>query len=355
MHALAGLGQWLQPICAQRLAGTPHLVKSSSEMLRRCSSIVFPGSVMALKLDIDSYFLTGTTEFHQRCISSHFPAELQEHVKEAVSVLLDNQFVVHPSLPSVQQVILGAGMGLNFAGERSDLSFLTVAEQTLADDTGFKPLLYCRFKDDIDAIFDDCKSRVGHWLSIFRQRAAPYKVNLEELSSDSVPFLDIGMRLVPYQHGTRIKVEPYQKPTSGKIPLQSDSCHEPTVHLSWPRMELSRLRNLCDDSRMYAEVERRFVGKFKTNGEPNNLIEYFCTPNFTRRARKETNALWCVIRYHPLLHRPIVKLFKNVVGRFEAQLANIFAGRFPDIRISSKSHGLPLIQILRKISSQKTG
>ena len=221
---LGPLGCWLKQWCQTQLQKyqSNHLIKNSRQLVADLSGRVFNKCIIAGKIDIKEYFLTGDFKFLIDVIVEIAEPVEKHLVGRIVSLLLNNQFVKVESLGETYQVTTGAGMGLNFAGELADLVLFWLAERSISN-----PFVqyYGRFKDDVLILFERRRDCYMSWLKAFKRKCSPYKVKLETLSSTTVEMLDVRINIHNSEHSCRLSVEPYTKPTANKIPLTTDSAH----------------------------------------------------------------------------------------------------------------------------------
>ena len=143
---------------------------------------------------------------------------------------------------------------------------------------------------------------VDSFLSEFSQYAAHYKLKLDCQSLVSVPMLDL--RLILPSAGGYASVEMFFKPTNQAVPLSSLSCHQPSVHMSWPSARVKRFRKLCSCAYFYAKAYQHFRSSLVT-GVPEHVWLRFSPPavswrhSFTKPARPKCMCSWLVLPYDP--------------------------------------------------------
>ena len=227
--------------------------------------------MVAAKLDVQQYFLTGTRQQLTDAIMKVSTDDVEcDLIPRVCSTLLTNQFVSFNGV--FFKVVLGAGMGLNYAGELADLVFTILCEPAQIPNAprlfrSSSLLFYTRFKDDILAIFDDSVPHWKQWLIQLRKNALPYVVLVETISRKAVPFLDILVTLHNRDGSASIQTDPYTKPSASKIVLPTDSGHPVSVHLSWPRTDVKRIQRTVDPFR--GKLQRRKGTKTPQNIPPN--------------------------------------------------------------------------------------
>ena len=170
-----------------------------------------------------------------------------------------------------------------------------------------------------------------------------YILTLEKLTSTAFPYLDLMITVLRKTEYATITFAPYTKPTPGKIPLGSDSCHPPEVHLTWPRADLQRIRFQCCTEGQFQKVREAYIEQFKLQNEPRPLLSFFSKHFVAGRSKScISNELWIVFSYHPIFYKP----FKRVVSELEwlRRHLDLAYGSHasPQIRIAWKSACVPL-------------
>ena len=166
----------------------------------------------------------------------------------------DNQYAMCDLCPNQMfKVLIGSGMGIRHSSELADTTFYMLHDKdnisrSVLDDHGING--YWRFKDDI-LVLGSSKEGANTWFQRFKASPEPVFTMKCVQFSKKVEYLDpwaeisdLGIKTVP-----RTKVSNLDVP-----PLQEDSCHNPSVHKSWPRNLLFRKLNLCMDSVSKHEV-----------------------------------------------------------------------------------------------------
>ena len=149
-------------------------------------------------------------------------------------------------------------------------------------------------------------------------------------------------------HGTccKIVVAPYVKPTSCKIPLATDSAHAANVHVSWPKAELERLKQLSPSKPVLQRTIRELMEAF--HAEPRLFQDFIMEPKPNKPFARSKRTCWLVCAFSPILQHAI----SREVAKFNADnhwLLDLAYGRnAPEVKLSWSSSGTPLIQQLVK-------
>ena len=133
-----------------------HLLRNSLEVKEALLRLRLPKDATFIKLDIKDYYLSGE---HQEFIEASVQCvevAWQSLYREVLTYLLDNQYVedtVGQSVTKHFRVVLGAGMGVPYAGDLCDITFWFLAERNFVDNkivlNKFSIYSYHRFRDDV--------------------------------------------------------------------------------------------------------------------------------------------------------------------------------------------------------------
>ena len=128
------------------------------------------------------------------------------------------------------------------------------------------------------------------------RRASPFKVILETLSKEEVPFLETTLRILPCG---RVGVGPFVKPTSLLMPLSTASGHPLSTHRAWPMTMCKRLMALSSNSRTRSDVRKLLISRFR-NHHCHTSADWLLEVDAQRVPRAdEDRCLWVSIPYHP--------------------------------------------------------
>ena len=273
--------------------------------------------------------MTGTADFHARCAAAHTESTSQgQLIREVVKCLLNNQFLKTDHTDDRLQMVLGAGQGLNFSGELSDLALLTIVELPMALKesvrNAFGILEMFRYRDDVLIVAKRDTTILRSFIANYRKLSQPYVVELEKWSTSSVNFLDVSVSIVRGANSSHLTFRPYIKPTSGKIPLASDSVHVPSIHTCWPTAELKRISRLCSDQHTFEVERKRFVASFTECYENTSLAALLkkFEPRVSR-PRLEKRA-WLVVPYSPIFEKTLLRALSKTRNSAGKQGATFF-------------------------------
>ena len=135
----------------------------------------------------------------------------------------------------------GTAIGTRMAPCFANL-FMASIEQTFIDNSPLTPLFYLRFIDDIFLIW----AHVSEELEQFTTRANSTHPSIKfttEISSTSLPFLDVLVSVTE----TGIKTSLYRKPTDRPTYLMYCSFHPHNIKSSIVFSQLLRLKRICSD------------------------------------------------------------------------------------------------------------
>lgn len=353
---LGPLGQWFKNWCQSKLQklGAYHLVPNSAAVTSALRGRVYSHGVVGAKLDIDEYFLTGTPkELIDIVLQSCDTPEEKTLIPKVMELLLSNQFVASRNGQSISQVTRGAGMGLNFAGELADLTLCLLAERSPTRSLRNPCLLYyARFKDDAIALFKDWPSIWKPWLGRYVKNCLPYKVRVEKISREWLPFLDISVHFAFDGSCSRVLTAPFRKPSANKIPLASDSGHTPSIHLAWPKNEFARIRSQCISEQHFLVHRQRLISEFAENGESATFLEHISSDRVRTRKLHDEVPIWFVTKFHPILYAPLARAIKKVSPNILLLKAAFESREAPRIRLSFRSHAEGVAKLLRSVTSE---
>ena len=229
----------------------PFLLRDTPDFLQKLPlRSIFSCNARWIQIDIKDYFLSGNHEDLIQYSSMHCSVTHRREFRNCFELVLSNQIVsVKADNDSLLhfQCIRGSGMGLTSSGEVSDCAFLQMVEvplicsSLLAREHGLRG--YWRFKDDIICLID-VPNPDHHAREIFRkmkERSKEFKLKQVAVARQ-VDFLDV---TVFFDEVGQIKHDVFIKGSKLGRPLCSSSMHHPSVHSSWPRAEVVRLRSRC--------------------------------------------------------------------------------------------------------------
>ena len=234
------------------LAAISHLLPSSRAFVKQLRSMKFECDTTWIKLDIVDYFMSGT---HQDFISGSSLLVAIAWKPLYISVLksiLYHQYVVNDN--DFYSVLRGAGMGLALSGDVSDASFYIKAEHNFITNSQAMEKVgvqrYWRYKDDVLVAHCGSPAQRLRFIQALRAKSRSWKIKVEGIYSNNVPFLDIEVfKDSNFQITRQFHTKVYHKPSAQKRPLGVTSNHPPSVHTQWPLGMLRRAESLCSSRR----------------------------------------------------------------------------------------------------------
>ena len=277
------------------LAQLDHLVKDSSHFLRRLRSLRFTTDVTMVKIDVKEYFMSGSHDVLVTESSRFLRGDEREQYRIALQFILANQFVTVPGCDDMElwQVTCGSGMGMICSGEVSDASFYQLAERRWLQDDEYKSMIglaaYFRFKDDIIAFFDGLQQDRDRFLRDLSTWARPFSLELESVSSQEIPFLDVKVHKRAGFSGGTLDYRVHVKRSSQWIPLGDDSLHPPSVHRAWPAAMISRYYRLCSNADVARSHAADFARRLRAAGTSSSITEALFHNSPTVRSVQQSN------------------------------------------------------------------
>jgi hypothetical protein len=272
--------------------------------------------------------------------------ELRVPLRKTLEHLLQNQYVRNDLDGSLYAVALGSGQGQVASGDISDVTFYRLVEDGLVSDSilaqhGIE--MYARYRDDIIILARQANS-VRQFVALMKGRAkALYNIKCESVSSHSCDFLDFTIYKGREFRKGSLSIRPYHKPTSQHIPLSSESCHNMSVHMSWPRAEVSRWAHR---SSTYEEFEQYKLARLSTwkklhmhESSINSLhdIAYHeAIAPHGRRANRD-NVFWIVLPHDPNLQLGKVNAELQAICSAWKSIIDSVLGRSTSFRICLKN------------------
>jgi hypothetical protein len=237
-----GLSQWIIHVLEPLLDEVPWVLEDSHSVAKYLRSLTVPESVVAYKVDLKDFYLSGTDEEIAIAVSDY----LRERGLSAVAAVmhkvlffvLSNQFVQPVSLQHLMRCICGSGIGLNHSAVVANLLFFILVERGLVDGP-LKPLCWVRYHDDCIALMHQ-KSQGLPFFSAMKSKSSVFRIKCESvhLLNSSFVFLDLNIALAS---PNLIVVASQVKPIT---PLCPTSAHAPNVHSSWPSSVCNRIHTL---------------------------------------------------------------------------------------------------------------
>ena len=199
-------------------------------------------------------------------------------------------------------------MGLTISGDTADMAFYTSVEKAfIIEEADPRIRLYARFKDDVFMIFRGSHDAVHAWFEEFKQASSIFLLELEQVSSSGVSYLDLQIgKYSRWQHTGHPDIWPYQKPSSRAAPLVSNSYHPRSQHKSWPLCRFwhygcvstsrSSARSAC--MALYNRI-RSHDCSHPSLSSLDILLKSKSTHAVRGKVSEPVSGTWIIIPYHP--------------------------------------------------------
>ena len=337
-HPFKPLMTWIGQTLSADLKKYPHLIRDSSDLVMKLRSIRIPKSAVFLKIDIKDYFMSGKhtqlMELAGKCVAPRIRNEFES----AVALVLTSQWVKVPRHDSTWKVLIGSGMGLKCSGEVSDGCFLQMAEipfvlrREIRD--RYSIHFYCRFKDDILCIMSGTPATRREFLGKFRSFSKFFELELEDLSNEGVPMLDVWVKRTDDSNKSAIATGLYVKPSSISKPLASTSMHPSYIHHHWPMSQRHRFQRLCSTQDEVELHTRSLVERLKFGDGSPIAIAALCCPTLPAKPSRTAKGSdsWLVLPYRFVwrnagFSRFLYSIFDKYADILHARGLNVYRAR----------------------------
>ena len=247
----------------------------------------------------------------------------------------------------------GTAMGTKMAPTYANL-YLGGLETDLQDKALYKPLLWCRFIDDIFFLWTHGRAK----LEQFYQQCNLFDPNIkfeQTISDKSIPFLDV---LVILKDG-KIETDLYSKPTDTHQYLNWTSCHPRHTKASIPYSQALRLRRICSKKEYFENRARDLHKILLERGYKNKLIKesIMSARRITREealtaktTNRVTNRVPLVVTYNPGVQnlRKIVNQYHPLLHT-SSRCKEIFSS--PPLTAYRRGHNLTQILTSKRLRS----
>ena len=305
--AFDGLSRWIVSVLTPKLAGLEHLVKDSGTFVDRTHGIVVPPTAKLVCIDLKDFYLSGSPNEISIAISGLFQGEMAALVKEALYLLLDNQYIISSSLGYFYKCAKGAGIGLLHSAIVASLLYYIKVEKHFLDSSLFSNCLtYSRYHDDTFAVFSTIESlrECCRFIFDFDQQHI-FIHECRDVGSSSRPVQMLDMIVSIDQSCLSLSVC-QDKPLT---PLCPSSCHVSHVHSSWPCSVISRGANQSKHS-IHTALDRLIHRYELSNAHP--LTIHFLAQakaqvlsGTTSSGRVHETVCSLVLPFHPTFQRVV--------------------------------------------------
>ena len=313
-----GLSRWIVSILKPHL-DLPWIKQDTAQFTKSVSTVSIRDFNKSCALDLKDFYLSGEATGIALSVSKLFSGAMKSLVFDAIFFLVDNQYVITYTLPSLYKCSKGSGIGLLHAAHLTSAFFVQEVEkhavgeqQEVSQAYGIK--YYARYHDDIFCI----AHTIGHlrrWIAKLRSHCSPdFVVECRAIGSIQAPvdFLDVTVSLV----SDYVKVTPSQNKVL--TPLCPTSGHTSTVHASWPKSLVYRFDSISthDMELSLARLHQRY--KY-ANAHPrilsyilNATKQLFSSDNAVSHNVEQPEIFSIVCGYHPVYKTALNRALRHV-------------------------------------------
>ena len=257
-----------------------HVIKSSTEVIRRLQQQQFAPSAILATLDVKRLYLKipqaqGTEVVLNRLYNSDIPPKFKRASLEKllVFILKDNFFSFTNRIYRQKS---GVAMGTRCAPNFANLFMVSLEEEFLQKETRTGrpvPSLWLRYIDDIIIIWEHEQQTLQQFVQQLNELHEDIKFTLD-WSFTSINFLDINIyKGNKFLQHKQLHFQPYRKKCHKNSYLRHDSCHPTNIFKSIVRGEAIRtLRNSSDVSTYLIHLTRLFQS-FRQRGYPLKRLQ----------------------------------------------------------------------------------
>jgi hypothetical protein len=324
-HSFVGIMSWVAMILHESLSKYSHLAKSSKDVVQRMSALHLAENDVFLHMDLKDFFMTGSPSWLVRHCSLIIPMKFREVFREALQLILDNQFITAHFFPmKLWKVIVGSGMGLRCSSDVADAAFLHAVELCgLALLSGatrerFGIISYTRFRDNLLFVCKPDFQKIRSLKLHIEGSILPYIGTLEEASHIGISFLDVTfVKDDNWRMSGVISFNPCLKSTSLLQVLSLRSSHHPTTHCAWMKAYMLRLRRNSSCLTWYRTIKWQCLYRLRKAGIDQALVSEverasrftFPVPTLSSRHRiqrchssvdEQNCSFWVKLPFHPV-------------------------------------------------------
>ena len=338
------ISSFIDSILQRLMQFIPSYIKDTTEFFNKLASAkTIPLDVLLVTMDVTSLYANiphvDGVDACSKFLIEHCVTDISTDVLcSLISFILTHSNFVFDDHSYLQ--ISGTATGTKMAPCFANI-FMASIEQTFIDSSPLTPLFYVRFFDDIFMIW----THGSEELEQFTTRANSTHPSIKfttEISSTSLPFLDVLVSVTD----TGIKTSLYRKPTDRPTYLMYCSFHPHHIKSSIVFSQLLRLKRICSDISDYEHEFTILTQSLLSRGYPYKLISeqinhashIVRTKSLTRNSNKNINEKR--ITFITQFHQSIATFLKNVSkdwlnirtdNRFNNKLSNpiILANKQP--------------------------
>ena len=343
IHAFSGSPmepgmKYMNSLLKPGLSKLPHLLRDANDLVSKLRSFKVPHGARWLKLDVKDFYMTGAHPLLVEESSKIVEPSMRADYKCLAESILENQYVVSDMCPqSFYKVVTGTGMGMIPSGCVSDSVLYSLLEKGFIlkphNRQRFSVYFYSRFRDDILLIVGDDTNTNRSLVEHMRSHAFPFSLKVESISREGCQMLDLDIGVSKGLTFDFVFFRLFVKETSIWKPLSPDSSHPRSIHLHWPRAQITRIFSRFS-SKKEGEIavnnfKQLYFGSFGTAIDESHL------PRHPVR-----NTSWIVLPYNLCLISGLARLVSTFVVPFG------FA--FDKVGLSWKLGGKHLMHLLRR-------
>ena len=301
-----GLSAWVVWNLEPPLRALPHMVWDSFEFRRAIHHIRAPEGSRIVAADLKDFFLSGTAAQLADDATLGLPQDRRQLVREAILLLLNNQYVQSKTATHYHRCICGAGMGLKHSSHIANLAFNNAVERRLFRD---KPLAtsgvlsHTRYHDDVLMLMESRQSMLD-FMAAMQQHSQYFRILVREVSSHALQHLDL---VVALSDG-RVEITPSLAKIP--IPLSPMSAHPPHIHCGWPTAVYHRVAALSDHA---PEALAKLRSNYRAAGADAYTMQQLRPSRpAPRHPTVELELLPLTLRYHPAFRRPVLRAIRQL-------------------------------------------
>ena len=310
------ISSFIDSILQRLMLFIPSYIKDTKEFINKLASIkTIPSDVLLVTMDVTSLYANiphiGGVDACCKFLNDHCVTDISTDVLCSLIsfILTHNNFVFddHDYLQT-SGTAMGTKMALCFAN-----TFMASIELIFIDSSPLTPLFFVRFIDDIFIIWTHGSEELEQFTSRANSTHPCIKLTTE-ISSTSLPFLDVLVCVTD----TSIKTSICRKPTDRPTYLMYHSFHPQHIKSSIIFSQHLRLKRMCSDISDYEHEVKILTQSHLYRGCPykliskqiNNASHIVRTKSLTRNSNKNTNEKR--ITFITQFHQSIATSLKNV-------------------------------------------
>eukprot|EP00959_Pyramimonas_sp_CCMP1952_P422930 8859399-Pyramimonas_sp.AAC.1 len=210
-----------------------YIVRDAAEAAERLGGMLVTSTSKFACIDVKEFFMSGDIHELAEDCTMHLDGEARTVTREAVTILLENQYVRSPHVVGRFRCVVGTGMGLIHSGDVADSALVNIMECHVVRRRIMNLhaiITYMRFKDDILIIYNDFVLFYQLFFHLMADRSKYFRLKLEGASDKTVRWLQL--EVCKWQN--IVVTKPAFKDSTLAVPLSCSSAHPPHIHRTWP-------------------------------------------------------------------------------------------------------------------------